>query len=117
MKHKVLLTILIFLFNTVLKENWRKLIFGICFFHAIIQERKKFGPLGWNIVYEFNDSDRECCLQNLKLFCISEHIPWNALTYTTGCKIFLKFSLIIVKKDFKIILYSLYIYSSLYNSF
>ncbi|XP_031370421.1 dynein heavy chain 6, axonemal isoform X2 [Apis dorsata] len=68
----------------ILKENWRKLIFGICFFHAIIQERKKFGPLGWNIVYEFNDSDRECCLQNLKLFCISEHIPWNALTYTTG---------------------------------
>ncbi|XP_076377925.1 dynein heavy chain at 16F [Megalopta genalis] len=67
-----------------LNGKWRKIIFGVCFFHAIIQERKKFGPLGWNILYEFNDSDRECCLLNLKLFCVHEHIPWNALIYTTG---------------------------------
>nr|XP_031828293.1 dynein heavy chain 6, axonemal [Nomia melanderi] len=67
-----------------LKEKWRKIIFGVCFFHAIIQERKKFGPLGWNILYEFNDSDRECCLLNLKLFCVHNRIPWNALIYTTG---------------------------------
>ena len=33
--------------------DWRRCIFGICFFHAIIQERKKFGPLGWNIKVNF----------------------------------------------------------------
>lgn len=77
------ITFLLFL-HPVLNESWRKMIFGICFFHGIIQERKKFGPLGWNILYEFNDSDRECCLLNLQIFCEGGTIPWNALIYITG---------------------------------
>ncbi|KAG7222943.1 hypothetical protein INR49_015970 [Caranx melampygus] len=67
-----------------LGRQWRKMVFGICFFHAIIQERKKFGPLGWNIRYEFNDSDRECALLNLNLYCKDSIIPWDALIYITG---------------------------------
>ncbi|KAL0280091.1 UNVERIFIED_CONTAM: hypothetical protein PYX00_001484 [Menopon gallinae] len=70
--------------DNVLHASWRKMVFGICFFHAIIQERKKFGPLGWNITYEFNDSDRECALNTLKMFCSAGTIPWDALEYTTG---------------------------------
>uniref|UniRef100_A0A7N8WQ61 Dynein, axonemal, heavy chain 6 n=1 Tax=Mastacembelus armatus TaxID=205130 RepID=A0A7N8WQ61_9TELE len=68
----------------ILGCQWRKIVFGICFFHAIIQERKKFGPLGWNIRYEFNDSDRECGLLNLNLYCKDGTIPWDALIYITG---------------------------------
>ncbi|KAK1792527.1 hypothetical protein P4O66_012465 [Electrophorus voltai] len=68
----------------ILGRKWRKIIFGVCFFHAIIQERKKFGPLGWNIGYEFSDSDRECVLLNLNLYCQTGHIPWDALIYITG---------------------------------
>ncbi|GCC25591.1 hypothetical protein chiPu_0004002 [Chiloscyllium punctatum] len=67
-----------------LGRKWRKLIFGICFFHAVIQERKKFGPLGWNICYEFSDSDRECALLNLNLYCQGGIVPWDALVYITG---------------------------------
>uniref|UniRef100_A0A5F8HIF6 Dynein axonemal heavy chain 6 n=1 Tax=Monodelphis domestica TaxID=13616 RepID=A0A5F8HIF6_MONDO len=70
--------------ENILGREWRKIIFGICFFHAIIQERKKFGPLGWNICYEFNDSDRECALLNLNLYCQEGKIPWDALIYITG---------------------------------
>uniref|UniRef100_A0A2K6TNM5 Dynein axonemal heavy chain 6 n=1 Tax=Saimiri boliviensis boliviensis TaxID=39432 RepID=A0A2K6TNM5_SAIBB len=70
--------------ENILGKKWRQIIFGICFFHAIIQERKKFGPLGWNICYEFNDSDRECALLNLNLYCKEGKIPWDALIYITG---------------------------------
>ncbi|BBN19721.1 hypothetical protein Mp_8g13060 [Marchantia polymorpha subsp. ruderalis] len=67
------------------KAPWKKLVFGISFFHAVIQERRKFGPLGWNVKYDFNSSDLECALQTLIMFLEEQpDIPWPALLYVTG---------------------------------
>ena len=61
------------------------MLWGLTFFHAIIQERQKFGPLGWNIKYEFNESDLETSKTVLEMLLgKSDSVPFDALLFVTG---------------------------------
>jgi dynein heavy chain len=55
-----------------LQAEYRSIIFALCYFHAALLERKKFGVgnlpgatsgIGWNMNYPFNAGDLLCCGQ------------------------------------------------------
>jgi len=55
--------------NDCVKPNeFKKLMFAFSFFHAIVQDRRKFGPIGWNIPYAFMFEDFDICRKQLKSF-------------------------------------------------
>ena len=63
-------------------SNWKKLLFSISLLHAVVLERAKFGPLGWNIIYDFNESDLKTTFQMVQILLERySEIPWAAMKY------------------------------------
>jgi len=63
-------------------HKYKKLLFAMCWFHAVLVDRRKFLNLGWNIPYDFNDSDFEVSELCLRLYLEEyEETPWDAMKY------------------------------------
>ena len=66
-------------------DAFKRILSALCFFHGNILERRKFGPLGWNIRYAFDESDLETSINVMRRFLDEqESIPWDALRFITG---------------------------------
>ena len=66
-------------------DVWQPLFLSLAFFHAVVRERRKFGALGWNCRYDFNDSDLLISMRQLHLLVEgSNAAPLKALVYLTG---------------------------------
>ncbi|KAH9824443.1 dynein heavy chain and region D6 of dynein motor-domain-containing protein [Melampsora americana] len=66
-----------------------RLYFLLAWFHAVVQERLRYCPLGWSKIYEFNDSDLEAAMSMIDSWMTATakgkanidpaQLPWAAL--------------------------------------
>jgi len=72
--------------EAVNRDEWRPMLHALTFLHTIVQERKKFGPLGWNIPYEFNQNDLEASAFYMRAHMTDvelrkDKVSWEAVRY------------------------------------
>jgi dynein heavy chain len=66
-------------------NEYKSFLFGLSFFHAIVQDRRKYGPIGWNVKYDFTNEDWDVCRRQIKIFLEDyDKIPYEVLDYLLG---------------------------------
>merc|ERR1719335_2190861 len=47
---------------------YKPLVFVLAFYHAVVQDRRKFGRIGWNVAYDFNESDFRISVRLISMY-------------------------------------------------
>ena len=69
---------------------FKPLSYVLIYFHAILLDRRKFNKIGFNVNYDFNESDFRISLSLLRLYLEKsvqnkdDEIPWESLKYLIG---------------------------------
>jgi len=71
-------------------KAFRPCVYVLAFLHAVVLERRKYGKIGWNVAYDFNESDLTVSRKLLALYLEKawvdedEFLPWGSLKYLIG---------------------------------
>uniref|UniRef100_UPI0037E727D7 dynein axonemal heavy chain 11 n=1 Tax=Semicossyphus pulcher TaxID=241346 RepID=UPI0037E727D7 len=67
------------------EQEFNSMLFSLCFFHACVTERRKFGPQGWNHNYPFSTGDLTISASVLYNYLeANSKVPWQDLCYLFG---------------------------------
>ncbi|MGH0147735.1 UNVERIFIED_CONTAM: hypothetical protein FKN15_039853 [Acipenser sinensis] len=67
------------------EQEFKTILFSLCYFHASVAERRKFGPQGWNRKYPFNTGDLTISVNVLYNYLeANSQVPWEDLRYLFG---------------------------------
>lgn len=66
-------------------NEYKNLLFALCYFHSVVLGRKRFGSQGWSRSYNFNDGDLTICADVLNNYLQKyEKVPYEDLRYIYG---------------------------------
>uniref|UniRef100_A0A665V5K8 Dynein, axonemal, heavy chain 11 n=1 Tax=Echeneis naucrates TaxID=173247 RepID=A0A665V5K8_ECHNA len=67
------------------EQEFNLMFFSLCFFHACVTERRKFGPQGWNHNYPFSTGDLTISTNVLYNYLeANAKVPWEDLCFLFG---------------------------------